>query len=204
MGSLATETGRLLLLLASCDLQTAAQLANQIYQKPADTLRQLQQLVTQGFLVVVTGTPGAVYHLRPKHSRADTTDPQQRVLVVEDNLLLRDLAVTLLEDEQYVVISAAAPVDALGLLAEVAFDLVITDSFAPDAESALLARADLLQAAGATPVALFTAHRAELASVHAAGFAGLLAKPFGIDAFSMWVRTLLTAKLEQAQKYEHG
>src|SRR5689334_3709257 len=103
---MAIEPGRLLLLLASRDLQTAAQLAMQTDQPPADTLRQLQQLVTQGFLVVVTGTAGAIYHLQPKHSRADTTDSLQRVLVVEDNLFLRELAVTLLEDEQYAVLAA--------------------------------------------------------------------------------------------------
>jgi CheY-like chemotaxis protein len=193
----ATEPGRLLLLLASHDLQTAAQLAAQVRQAPAATLQQLQQLVTQGFLVVVTGTAGAVYHLRPKQSRADTTDLQERVLIVEDDLVVRELAITLLEDEHYAVISSHAPVDAVALLDEVSFDLVVTDSFTRGTEAALLARADILQAAGGTPVALFTAHRAELASVHAAGFRGLLGKPFDIGEFVAWVRALLVSDLGQ-------
>src|SRR3954466_9081511 len=123
---MATDRGRLLLLLASRDLQTAAQLAGHAHQSPAETLRQLTQLVTQGFLVVVTGTAGAVYHLQPKHRRADTTDLAQRVLVVEDELFVRELMVRLLKDEHYVVIATQAPVDAVALLDHVAFDLVLT------------------------------------------------------------------------------
>ena len=194
---MAVASGRLLLLLASRDLQTAAQLAAQIHQDPVTTLRQLQHLVTQGFVVVATGTEGAVYHLYPKRSRADTADRHERVLVVEDDQFVRELAVTLLEDEQYAVIATQAPVQAKTLLDHVAFDLVITDSFRRGMEPVLLARADLLQAAGATPVALFTAHRAELPEAQAAGFAGLLAKPFDIAEFVAWARELLTPHLGQ-------
>jgi CheY-like chemotaxis protein len=193
----AVEPGRILLLLASRDLQTAAQLATQAHQSPAATLQQLQQLVTQGFVVVATGTAGAVYHLRPKQGRTDTADLHERVLIVEDDLFLRELAVTLLDDERYAVISTRAPVDAVALLHHLTFDLVVTDSFTRGADAALLARKDILGAAGATPVALFTAHRADLAGVHAAGFAGLLAKPFDIREFVAWVRGLLVPGLGQ-------
>jgi CheY-like chemotaxis protein len=201
---MATDPGRLLLLLASRDLQTAAQLAIQVQQAPLETLRQLQQLVTEGFLVVATGAEGTVYHLRPKHSRADTADLRERVLVVEQDHLVRRLAVMLLEEEQYVVITAQAPVDAMALLEHVTFDLVITSSFRRRLEPVLLARADLLQAAGATPVGLFTAYRAELPEAQAAGFAGLLAKPFAIEDFVGWVRGLLTSQLGQGEASGEG
>jgi CheY-like chemotaxis protein len=83
------------------------------------------------------------------------------VLVVADDLFIRELAVTLLEEEHCAVIAAAAPVDAVALLDEAAFDLVITDSFSRDLETVVLTREDVLRAAGATPAALFTAYRAD-------------------------------------------
>jgi hypothetical protein len=44
----------------------------------------------------------------------------------------------------------------------------------------LTTASDVLQAAAATPVALFSAHRVELDEVQAAGFRTLIQKPFDI------------------------
>jgi DNA-binding NtrC family response regulator len=74
----------------------------------------------------------------------------------------------------------------------VTFDLVITDGFSNTAGAVLVNLAELREAAGVTPVALFTGHRMELAGVQAAGFRDLIEKPFDIEALARQVRTLLT------------
>ena len=190
---MAGSRGQLLLILASRDLQTAVQIAAASTRSPTETARQLRHLVDQGFVVASDGADGvAVYHLRPKGERADALDSTRRLLVVKSDLLLGGLVITVLEDEGYAVISTRAPADGAAILAQVTFDLVITDGFSRMADAVLANLAELREAAGVTPVALFTGHRLELASVRAAGFRDLIEKPFEVEALERQVRTLLT------------
>jgi DNA-binding response OmpR family regulator len=96
-----------------------------------------------------------------------------------------------LDEEGYALILTQVPGDAASLLREVAFDLVITDSFRRPPTVVLSSAADLLAAAGGTPVALFTAQPVELDAALAAGFRDLLAKPFDLDTLARQVRALL-------------
>ena len=186
--------GRVLLLLTSRDAQSAAQLTASSGMSPAETIRQLHSLTEHGF--IIAGTPDAegigVYRLNPKGVRTDELDPHQRILVVDDADALRRLMQIILEDEGYVVIATAVQADAVALLREVAFDLVITDSFSSHPSGAFINSAVLLAAAEATPVALFSAHRMELEPAQAAGFRDLITKPFDIEELVQQVRTLLT------------
>jgi len=72
-----------------------------------------------------------IYRLNPKGLRTDELGPHQRILVVDDADALRRLMQIILGDEGYAVITTAVQEDAVVLLREVAFDLVITDSFRP-------------------------------------------------------------------------
>jgi CheY-like chemotaxis protein len=183
---------RLLLILASRDRQSAAQLSEASSLNPAETGIELQRLIDRGFIIAADDAEGVViYRLQPADVRPTALDPQERILVVEDDLVLRELVVSVLDDEGYAVIGTELPGDATALLGRVRFDLVITDGFSSKPEVELLEAQAVLEAAGATPVALFTAHRFELDEVRAAGFRDVIEKPFDLETFEQQVRTLL-------------
>jgi CheY-like chemotaxis protein len=187
-----TDGGRLLLILASTDAQTVAQLTAASGLSPTETLRQITRLVAQGF--IVAGMPAgavALYRLNPMGVRTEAAAPQPRILLIEDDPAVQDVLTMVLDDAGYAVIRTPLPADAASLLREVAFDLVITDSLSRTAAAVLTSAADVLAAAGATPVALFTAHRVELDAARAAGFRDLLAKPFDLATLEQQVRALL-------------
>ena len=73
------------------------------------------------------------------------------------------------------------PVDAVALLERVNCDLVITDGFSKAANAVFTNTRDVLQRAGVTPVALFSAHTLKLEQVREAGFRSLILKLFDID-----------------------
>ncbi|HTE85710.1 MAG TPA: response regulator [Dehalococcoidia bacterium] len=185
--------GTVLLLLATRDPQSAAQIAAASGLSAAEAIRQIHRLTEQGFIVVGDSADAgvSVYRLNPKGTRTESPDPHQRILVVDDADALRNLMQLILEGAGYTVIVTAVEIDAVTLLNEVAFDLVITDSFSKRPGSAFVSAIDVLGAAGATPVALFSAHRLELEAAHAAGFADLVKKPFDLDVLERQVRTLL-------------
>jgi CheY-like chemotaxis protein len=183
----------ILLVLTSRDAKSAAQLTAASGLSAAETIRQLHRLTEQGFIIASSADAAgvSVYQLNPKGIRTDALDPQQRILVVDDADALRRLMQVIFEDEGYVVIATAVQADAVTLLEHVAFDLVITDSFSTVPSGAFVHTAAVLAAADTTPVALFSAHRMELAAAQAAGFRDLITKPFDIDVLAQQVRTLL-------------
>src|SRR5688572_27276452 len=108
-----TNGGRLLLLLMSRDVQSARQLSTTAALSLAETLRELDRLVDQGFIIATTdeATNPAVYHLSPKDARGKAFDPKQRILLVDDDPALNTLMVRLLEGDGYVIIAVTVPVD---------------------------------------------------------------------------------------------
>ena len=186
--------GRLLLVMLSADAQTAAQLGAASGLDAARTLQELVRLVERGFVVVQDPAGAvAVYRLNPKGVRTEQPPPQERILLIEDDAAVQELMQLLLEDEGYAVIVSRTPADATALLDAVAFDLVITDGFSAAPTAVVTNTLDVLAAAGATPVALFTAHRLELDEARAAGFRDLIEKPFDLSAMERQVRALLHA-----------
>ena len=188
---MANESGRLLLILASRDPQTAVQLARLAHEDPAETLRRLHQLVTWGFIVADTAEDFALYRLIPRRDTALVPTAAPRILVIEDDLVVRELVVTILEDENYAVLASEAPAAAQPLLEHVQFDLVITDGFNPNSAAMLVDSMETIRAAGATPVALFSVQQVQLDAARAAGFRDILAKPFDLETFLTHVRELL-------------
>lgn len=179
---MATDRGRLILLLASQDVQSAKQLASASALSLADVTLQLELLVTQGFIVASDAGPEpAVYRLRPKRTSPDALESHSRVLIIDDDATLLELVVAILEDEHYAVIAATTPTDGAAVLSHASFDVVITDGFSELPPAVLTTAAEVLEAAEATPVAIFSAHRIPLDDVQAAGFRTLIQKPFDID-----------------------
>jgi CheY-like chemotaxis protein len=189
---MASNGGHLLLILASAGAETGAQLTAASGLSPTATLRQLTRLVEHGF--IVAGTPGgevALYRLNPKGVRTEAAEAHRRILLIEDDTAVQEMLTMVLEEEGYDVILTRVPADAESLLREVAFDLVITDSFSRTPAAVLSGTTGVLAAAGGTPVALFTAHQVELDAALAGGFADLLAKPFDLETLERQVRALL-------------
>ena len=195
-----TSGGRLLLLLISRDVQSAAQLASASELSPAETLRQLNRLADQGFIVGEPDGDGpAVYRLRPAAAERDDPHDPRRILLLDDDAELRELVVTLLEEDGYAVIAAAVPGDGSTLLRHVSFDLAVTDGFRADASAVLTDHTEVLRAAGTTPVVLFTAHRVDLDAALAAGFRALIEKPFDLETLEQQVRSLLDGASPRAK-----
>jgi CheY-like chemotaxis protein len=187
-----TSGGRLLLILTSRDVQSVADLALASGQSPTDTLRSLGRLVDQGFLVVGDQRGTAVYQLRPKAEPSSVADFPEHILLIEDDVTISELIVTVLEDEGYAVVVCLTPPDAMSLLDRLSFDLVITDGFSREPGAMFVNTADLVRSAGVTAVALFSAHRLDRERAQAAGFRDLITKPFDLDTLVRQVKALLT------------
>ncbi len=106
-------------------------------------------------------------------------------------LTLRTLVVELLDEEGYAVIGAEGPSEAVTLLTETAFDLVITDGFSRASHAALASTSQVLEHAGATPTLLFTAHKVELDAAKAIGFRDLIEKPFDLNTLLGQIHSVL-------------
>jgi CheY-like chemotaxis protein len=192
-------SGRLLLFLTSREPYDLIQLASASGAPVAETLGQLQRLVDQGFIVAVEADRVAVYRLNPRGVRTESSPPQPRILLIEDDMEVQDLMTTVLEDGGYALIITQTPEDGVSLLNEVAFDLVLTDGFATTSSSVLLTTEQIVAASGQTPVMLFSAHRMDPDEVRAAGFRDLIEKPFELDRLEQQIRDLLDLSADRDQ-----
>jgi CheY-like chemotaxis protein len=118
-------------------------------------------------------------------------DSPQHILLVEDDLTIRELLATLFEDEGYALTACVSPHQAMTLLDQRSFDLVLTDGFSRAPASFAQNTADIIGRAGMTPVVLFSGHTLDIAVAQAAGFRDLITKPFDINTLLRQVRTLL-------------
>jgi len=116
------------------------------------------------------------------------------ILVVESSPELRRVMVLLLEDEGHTVVQSATPEEAMALLSDSGFDLVITDTFGRSSQDALESASGVLEAAAGTPVALCTGYRFTMDEVRRAGFSDIIRKPFEPEVFLERVRGLCTAE----------
>jgi CheY-like chemotaxis protein len=172
----------LLLLLAGGGERTVEQLTAASGLPAAATLGALVCLIERGFVAFSAGPDEvAAYRLNPKGVRTEMPPARERILVIDDDRSLRELMTLVLETAGYAVIAAASPADGETLLRAAAFDLVVTDGFSAASQGTFVNTATVLAAAGAIPIALFTAHRIEPAAARAAGFRDLIEKPFDLD-----------------------
>ena len=124
----------------------------------------------------------------------DATQPRPVILLVNNDPAIGDLTTTLLQAAGYRVVTAATQAEALTALTAVRFHLILTETAAVPtaAVSPWASLAPLRQAAGDTPVVIFTAYPpCWFADYAAHGFAGLLTQPFDLDAFLAQVQALL-------------
>ena len=104
-----------------------------------------------------------------------------RILVVDDEREITVLLAEIFADEGFHLTTVTSIEQACRVLAEQRFDLVLADSFALHAAQTLPTTGPIRQAAGTTPVVLFTAHAIEREEALAAGFRDVIAKPFDLE-----------------------
>jgi CheY-like chemotaxis protein len=97
----------------------------------------------------------------------------------------------ILQDVGYQVTVANSVQQTCALLKTDLFDLVLADNFTFHDDASMTETGPIRQAAGATPVVLCTADRITPEQATAAGFRGLITKPFELNSLLEQVRTLL-------------
>jgi CheY-like chemotaxis protein len=125
-----------------------------------------------------------------KDNRMDTRTPSSQpqhttILVVDDDLAIRDVVHDALRDEGFRVVAATNHADAVTALKAVQFALILSDSMG----GAAIASADpwgdledIRRAARNTPTVIFSAHDPRVFDGwRERGFAGFIAKPFDLD-----------------------
>jgi|SRR5579859_2144758 len=124
---------------------------------------------------------GGVVSLPPK-----TTIPVQRILVVEDDKLVRELMVEILESSGYEVLAVNNGVSALHLLeSDTAFDVMLTDVEMPNGVSGVQLAQEVRRRLPALAIILSTG-RSELLGdpVTSPLNLSILRKPYRIDDLS--------------------
>jgi PAS domain S-box-containing protein len=127
--------------------------------------------------------------------RTSLTQGSERILVVEDENDVREMAVEVLENLGYDVVEAASGADALELLGreEKAPELLLTDVIMPGMSGGELVRRAMELRPGLKVLFMsgYTAEDAMVKQGLADSVADYLQKPFSLDALSRKVRTVL-------------
>jgi DNA-binding response OmpR family regulator len=144
----------------------------------------------------------------PSPPTTRSTDPKPagavlrgHILLLEDDPSIRDVVTTVLEDEGYVVTTGETLAEAMRLLDQASFDLVITDGFGTLPGDSFAAVMGVVRSAGLTPVVLFSAHTHDLGVAKAAGFHDLITKPFDLDTLVRQVEGLLARECRAVEAF---
>jgi CheY-like chemotaxis protein len=98
----------------------------------------------------------------------------------------------ILDEEGHSVVMVSSPQEAIALLGQSAFDLVITDSFASRPGEVAESVADIVTAPGSARILLCTGHPVEIKELTQVGIDAFVRKPFDLDAFTERVSALCT------------
>ncbi len=123
-----------------------------------------------------------------------------RVLVVEEDENIQWALRTLLEHAEYAVETASSRDEAIALIAENTFQLVLTDSFTERESDVLRSLRPLYELARPTPVALVTAWNIKPEDIDGSGFAFVQAMPFDMDRLLAQVAAAIHLPLTPEQE----
>jgi len=123
-----------------------------------------------------------------------------QILLVEDELDIRETLVILLENEGYRTRQASTQEEALTLLDSASFDLVLTDLLTHDRNQLLALALTLRERAAPTPVAILTGWSAVAQSPDTAGFAFVMSKPFDLDVLLTAIAAALQRPLNPEEE----
>ncbi|MCC6178895.1 MAG: response regulator [Chloroflexi bacterium] len=124
---------------------------------------------------------------------------RHRILVVEDDATIREVLVTLLEDDGYEVCAAGHGRDALTLLHDRPADLILLDLMLPILDGrGFLAERRRLGIGTDVPAILVSASRRTVSDDHAGlGVAAVVTKPFDLDEILRVIERVLSDRLPQ-------
>ncbi len=104
------------------------------------------------------------------------------ILLYEDDLTIRELVTSLLEDEGYLVIDAHSIEQGEAIVQCSKVDLFLADTTERTKQQAMEMLEKLCNGLGREiPIVVFTAHRVDRDMVQDAGCADLIHKPFDVD-----------------------
>jgi DNA-binding response OmpR family regulator len=121
------------------------------------------------------------------------------VLIVEDDLELRDLLNALLREEGYLITSVSSLEQAMDLLEKRTFHFILPDLFRQTPRELVAVLEPLCERARPIPVGIMTAWIISEEAVKRRGFACLIRKPFDIDDLSATIATCLNTPLSPKQ-----
>jgi CheY-like chemotaxis protein len=131
----------------------------------------------------------------------DTCAPaQRRLLIIEANPDIRDLLNVLLNEEGYAVHFASSLFEALPLVDEWVFQLILADLFIDRSRHSLAQANTLRLRARLTPMGLMTTQNLSAAEVKRLGFAFLLHMPFDLEHLLATIAATLQSPLDQEQQ----
>src|SRR3954451_5392505 len=139
--------------------------------------------------------------MQAPHDSTPGTPGGGRVLVVEDDVHLRDLVVLHLQLEGLTPVAAGTGADGLRLAKADPFDLLILDVMLPELDGVTVCRAVRRESMnGDVPILMLTARREEADKVLGleSGADDYLTKPFGVREFIARVRALLRRRPSRA------
>ena len=125
-----------------------------------------------------------------------------RLLLVEHDADVRDLLTTFLAREGFAVSLATAPPEALALVDEHPFHLILTDLFKTRATEPFSSIDSLRDEAYPTPVMVVTGWNIEEAEIKQRGFSGLIRKPFDLEEVLTSIATCLPTLFSPEQAHQ--
>jgi signal transduction histidine kinase/ActR/RegA family two-component response regulator len=137
-------------------------------------------------------------HPAAQRQEAETTSPEARILLVEDDPRVRASTVEALEDLDYEPVSCASGAEAVELFAKQRFDLVISDVIMPEMTGPELIR-HLKQSRNDFAVLYVTGYVGERETDDLAGYE-LLRKPFTVAALANAVSAALARKPSEPRR----
>lgn len=130
-------------------------------------------------------------------------EQQQGILVVEDDVAIRDLLFDVLTDEGYTVRAAGDGEEALAILDDWRPALIILDQLMPRMGGAAFRAAQQARPTIATiPTILLSATRNLSAQAHSLDIASTIAKPFNLDELLQLAGELIAAEHDASGQAE--
>lgn len=138
--------------------------------------------------------------LMPTPSRRSAASTPPHLLVVEPDDELRDLYALILSEEGYALTLVRTLDDALAVLDEHTFALILADLYTWTAPRALDSAHTLRRQAHPTPIGLLSTQSIPSEEASAAGFAFLIHLPFDLDTFLTQIASTLARPFSDEQR----
>jgi len=117
----------------------------------------------------------------------------KRILLIEDDRAARESTKLLLKIDRHTVTEAENGIEALALVSQQPFDLVVLDYFMPGIDGCEVARR-IKHMAPSMPILMTTAYLEKLVGFDKEPVNAVLAKPFAMDELRAEITKLLSAQ----------